>query len=63
MGPRDRMLEDFTSEQARSTGFMGRTSEVAWLQEVLLEDKMRRIQTDAQGNKRQRRVGLPWLLR
>ncbi len=44
--------EDFTREQASSTGFIGKTSEVTWLQRLRQENKHEDIQSDLQGNKR-----------
>ncbi|KAJ4507579.1 hypothetical protein HRR83_004159 [Exophiala dermatitidis] len=53
-GALDRTDEDFTREQARSTGFMGKNSEVTWLQRLREENKYGDWQGDTQGNEKQR---------
>ncbi|KIY00048.1 uncharacterized protein Z520_04686 [Fonsecaea multimorphosa CBS 102226] len=52
-GALDRTDEDFTREQARMTGFMGKNSEVTWLQRLREQNKYGDLQEDRQGNERQ----------
>ncbi|EXJ55022.1 uncharacterized protein A1O5_12761 [Cladophialophora psammophila CBS 110553] len=52
-GALDRTDEDFTREQARMTGFMGKNSEVTWLQRLREQNKYGDVQQDRQGNERQ----------
>jgi hypothetical protein len=49
-GALDRTDEDFTREQARATGFMGKNSDVTWLQRLREQTKYNEMQ-DQQGNK------------
>ncbi|OAL40037.1 hypothetical protein AYO20_00455 [Fonsecaea nubica] len=52
-GALDRTDEDFTREQARMTGFMGKNSEVTWLQRLREQNKYGDVEQDRQGNQRQ----------
>ncbi|KIW78255.1 hypothetical protein Z517_08089 [Fonsecaea pedrosoi CBS 271.37] len=52
-GALDRTDEDFTREQARMTGFMGKNSEVTWLQRLREQNKYGDVEQDRQGNERQ----------
>ncbi|OAP59171.1 hypothetical protein AYL99_06469 [Fonsecaea erecta] len=47
-GALDRTDEDFTREQARMTGFMGKNSEVTWLQRLREQNKYGDVQQDRQ---------------
>ena len=55
-GALDRTDEDFTREQARQTGFMGKNSDVTWLQRLRQQTKYGDEKGDAQGSERQRRL-------
>ena len=46
--------EDFTREQARATGFLGSISEIAWLQRLCKGNEWDHIDSDLQGNEKQR---------
>ncbi|EXJ92443.1 hypothetical protein A1O3_00994 [Capronia epimyces CBS 606.96] len=52
-GALDRTDEDFTREQARATGFMGKNSEVTWLQRLREENKYGDHPRNEQGNEKQ----------
>lgn len=52
-GALDRTDEDFTREQARATGFMGKNSEVTWLQRLREENKYGDYSRDAEGSEKQ----------
>ncbi|KIW73231.1 hypothetical protein PV04_01365 [Phialophora macrospora] len=47
-GALDRTDEDFTREQARHTGFMGKNSEVTWLQRLKEQNKYGEVAQDQQ---------------
>ncbi|KAJ9609222.1 hypothetical protein H2200_006994 [Cladophialophora chaetospira] len=55
-GALDRTDEDFTREQARHTGFMGKNSEITWLQRLHQQNKFGDVPPDQQGNQKQRRL-------
>ncbi|EXJ64334.1 hypothetical protein A1O7_00670 [Cladophialophora yegresii CBS 114405] len=55
-GALDRTDEDFTREQARHTGFMGKNSEITWLQRLREQNKYGDVQQDQQGNAKQKRL-------
>lgn len=57
-GALDRTNEDFTREQARSTGFMGKNSEITWLQRVREENKFGDDEPNVHGDKAQSQPGL-----
>lgn len=56
-GALDRTNEDFTREQARSTGFMGKNSEITWLQRVREENKYGDAEADSRSDEAHRRLG------
>ncbi|EXJ85613.1 hypothetical protein A1O1_05979 [Capronia coronata CBS 617.96] len=53
-GALDRTDEDFTREQARATGFMGKNSEVTWLQRLREENKYGDLTGDAEGTEKEK---------
>lgn len=55
-GALDRTDEDFTREQARQTGYMGKNSEITWLQRLREQNKFGDVPPDQQGNERQKRA-------
>ncbi|KIX06227.1 uncharacterized protein Z518_04202 [Rhinocladiella mackenziei CBS 650.93] len=57
-GALDRTDEDFTREQAKATGFMGKNSEVTWLQRLREENKYGDHPRDDQGDDGQQKVSI-----
>ncbi|KAI1629128.1 fungal-specific transcription factor domain-containing protein [Exophiala viscosa] len=55
-GALDRTDEDFTREQARATGYMGKNSEITWLQRLREENKFGDNPKDALGSEQQRKM-------
>ncbi|KIW44940.1 uncharacterized protein PV06_03374 [Exophiala oligosperma] len=55
-GALDRTEEDFTREQARATGYMGKNSEVTWLQRLREENSLGEQPANALGDERQRKL-------
>ncbi|KEF58719.1 uncharacterized protein A1O9_06645 [Exophiala aquamarina CBS 119918] len=56
-GALDRTNEDFTREEARSTGFMGKNSEITWLQRVQEENKYGDDEPAPHGGEARQRMG------
>ncbi|KAK5297990.1 hypothetical protein LTR99_007679 [Exophiala xenobiotica] len=55
-GALDRTDEDFTREQARSTGYMGKNSEITWLQRLREENQFGDRPQDILGDEKQRKL-------